>query len=160
MLGGELFSILRREQLHKLPIWSDSNKRCSDELHELPRRYVSRFHRCIELHGMHSWELLWYHGSLSRHWFVRKWTILCGFGFGLHKLPNGPISSISRVDELQQLSRGYLSGFNWLDYVRKLHGMHGGELLRHDRSRRRDWRMRSGDLLYRFFNGLFKLRNR
>jgi hypothetical protein len=78
----------------------------------------------------------------------------------LYKLPEGPISSISRVDELQQLSRGYLSGFNWLDRVRKLHGMHGGELLRHDRSRRRDWRMRSGDLLYLVVNGLLKLRDR
>ena len=78
----------------------------------------------------------------------------------MHKLPNGPISSISRVDELQQLSRGYLFGLNWLDCVRKLHGMHGGELLRHDRSRCRDWRMRSGDLLYLVVNGLLKLRSR
>ena len=70
------------------------------------------------------------------------------------------ISSIGRVDELQQLSRGYLSGFNWLDRVRKLHGMHGGKLLRHDRSCRRDWRMRRGYVLCRVFNGLFKLRNR
>ena len=118
MFGGELFRILRRERLHKLPIWSVSNKRCSDKLHELPNTNVYRFHRWLELHGMHGWELLWYHGSLSRHRFVRKWTVLCGFGFDLHNLPDGSISNISRVDELRQLSRGYLSGFDWLDFGR------------------------------------------
>ena len=109
---------------------------------------------------MHSWDLLRNNGPLSRHWFLRKWTILCGVGYGLHNLPDGPISSIIWFEQLQQLSYGYFSGFNWRGCVRKLHRMLGGKLLRHDRSRRRDRRVRSGDLLYCFFNDLFKLRDR
>jgi hypothetical protein len=109
---------------------------------------------------MHGGELLCHDRPHGRHGCLRSWAVLGGFCSCVHELSYGSVSSIRRFDELQQLSHRHLSGIHRLDFVGQLHGMHGGELLRHDRSHGRHCCLRYGDLLYRCFDGLFKLRNR
>ncbi len=47
-------------------------------------------------------------------------------------LPDGAVSSLHWFDELHELPRKYIFGLDCLDFVWKLHNMHGGELLWHD----------------------------
>ena len=108
---------------------------------------------------MHGGELLRLHGPHGRHCCLCSRAVLCGVSSCLFKLPYGSISIFRRFDDLHQLSHGHLFGIHRLYFVRKLYGMHGGELLRLDWSHGRYCCLRHGDLFYRLFNGLFELRD-
>ena len=79
-------------------------------------------------------------------------------GNELQRLPGGSVSSLHWSDELYQLSDGHVSRLNRLSIVWKLHGMPGGELLRHDRPISCERCMPRRTVLSGFLDGVLQLR--
>ena len=120
LLGGKLLSVLRCDQLHKLPNGSVSNERSGDELHQLPDRDLSRCHRrdgADELWRLHGGELLRHDRPHGCYCCLCSWAVLCGISCNVLKLSDGSISILYWLDELQQLSYGHICHFNWLCVV-------------------------------------------
>ena len=74
-------------------------------------------------------------------------------------MPDGSVSSLHRLDKLQQLSHGHLSRLDRIDFVRKLHGVHGRELLRHHWPLGCHWYLRNRAVLIGFGCRMYKLPN-
>ena len=121
--------------LHELFGGPVSSIRRFDELHQLPRRHLSRHGRRVnvDMHGMHCWELLWHDRALGRDGGMRRWSILTGLCLSLHELCCGPVSNYRRFDDLHQLPRWHLSRHGRRVDV-DLHGVYCWKLLRHIRS--------------------------
>ncbi len=86
-------------RMHKLPNGSVSSIDRFDELQQLSHGHLSRLDRLNfvrKLRGVHGRELLRYNWSLGRNCFMRYWSVLIGFGCRMHKLPNGPVSTLYR----------------------------------------------------------------
>ena len=85
---------------------------------------------------------------------MRYWAVLSGFRSFMHKLPDGSIPGFHRCDELQQLFHRHLSGIHRFHFVRKLHGMYGGELLRHNWSHGRHCCVHAWSIFVRFVHSV------